>query len=94
MLHDRTTAKCVRAERAIVSKLDGDCHSPIGAYATIRDGRLTLRAAIGTSGGGLPVITASATVPAHRPHVAVDRVLSILRGKDADELMDHMAAAI
>ncbi|HSV16561.1 MAG TPA: hydroxymethylbilane synthase [Tepidisphaeraceae bacterium] len=94
LLHDPITARCVRAERAIVTGLKGDCHSPIGAFATIESEELTLRVAVGAPGGRLPVLTAAATAPARRWQAAVNQVLYELRSMDADDLMDHMAAAI
>lgn len=37
--------RCVKAERAALAQLDGNCHSPLAAYAEIRtDGLLHLRA--------------------------------------------------
>jgi len=42
---------CVQAERRVVKLLDGDCHSPIGAYAELADGLLRLRLAVGERGG-------------------------------------------
>ena len=37
------TVLCVKAERAALRVLDGACHTPIGAYATLDDGSMTLR---------------------------------------------------
>ncbi|GAA0736222.1 hydroxymethylbilane synthase [Sphingomonas japonica] len=39
-----TTCACVTAERALLAELGADCHSAVGALATIADGELTLRA--------------------------------------------------
>ena len=95
LIHDPVTAACVRAERAVVAGLNGDCHSPIGALATIEgDGQITLRAAVGMPGGGLPVLTATATTPARQQRRAVEQVLIDLRRKNADQLHACMAAAI
>ena len=55
VLHDETTARCVAAERLVVMKLEGDCHSPIAALATIDGAQLSLTAALGKSGGEPPV---------------------------------------
>lgn len=41
-LHDRDSAACVGAERALLAALDGSCRTPIAALARIADGRLTL----------------------------------------------------
>ena len=40
--HDKTVF-CVKAERAALKVLDGSCHTPIGAYATLNDGNMVLR---------------------------------------------------
>ena len=43
-LHDATTAIAVAAERGVMKALEGDCRTPIGAYATLNEGSLFLRA--------------------------------------------------
>jgi hydroxymethylbilane synthase len=45
------SSACVRAERALLAALDGSCHTPIGGYAEIVDGRLHLRALIARPDG-------------------------------------------
>lgn len=62
VLNDPTTAACVNAERRVVELLEGDCHSPIAAWARIENGALALDAVVGGRDGVPPVITASATV--------------------------------
>lgn len=57
-LNDADTAACVAAERAIVQALNGDCHSPIAALATIENGIIRLRASVGARDGNPPVIVA------------------------------------
>lgn len=54
-LHDARTTECVDLERQIVLRLNGDCHSPIAAYATRSGDEFVLRLAVGADGGGLPV---------------------------------------
>jgi len=61
-LNDADTFDCVAVEREVVRALNGSCTSPIAALATVRDGSITLDAAVGTAGGGLPVARTSATV--------------------------------
>ena len=41
------TRLCIQAEREINVLLQGDCHTPIGAHATLDDGKLNLSAMIG-----------------------------------------------
>jgi hydroxymethylbilane synthase len=94
LLHDPLTARCVRAERAVVTGLNGDCHSPIAALATIAADQLSLQVAVGAPGGRLPVLTATASAPARRWQNAVTQALAELRGMNAPELMDYMAVVI
>jgi hydroxymethylbilane synthase len=47
-LEDAETARCVRAERALLARLAGSCTVPIAAFAVVEgDGSLRLRAALG-----------------------------------------------
>jgi hydroxymethylbilane synthase len=48
---DRATLRCVNAERALVRELGADCHTPMGAHATLDGERLTLRAFVGRVDG-------------------------------------------
>ncbi|WP_242097389.1 hydroxymethylbilane synthase [Sphingomonas sp. CROZ-RG-20F-R02-07] len=50
-IDDAATSACVAAERALLAALRADCHSPVGALATLVDGRLTLRAELLAEGG-------------------------------------------
>lgn len=49
-LHQPDVASCVEAERQVVLELSGDCHSPIGAFATLEGDRMRLRAAYSDPG--------------------------------------------
>lgn len=40
------TVQCVKAEREVLRILDGSCHTPIGAYATLEDGEMRLRVCV------------------------------------------------
>jgi hydroxymethylbilane synthase len=50
-LHDPETAVCVRAERAFLTRLQGGCQVPIGAFAEIKKGRLFLTGLVGDEDG-------------------------------------------
>ena len=51
-IDDPRTHACVRAERELVRALDADCHTPMGAYATLGDaGAMTLTAFVGRPDG-------------------------------------------
>ena len=41
-IEDPVAAAVSRAERALLAALDGNCRTPIGGYAELRDGRLHL----------------------------------------------------
>ena len=62
-LNDPPSRLAVDCERAIVQALDGDCHSPIAALATIQDEQLTLRAAVAGRDGKPPLIRAADSKP-------------------------------
>lgn len=46
IIDDRTTHTLIRAERAFTAALGGSCHSPVAAYAEIKNGRIWLRTQI------------------------------------------------
>ncbi|MBI5633006.1 MAG: hydroxymethylbilane synthase [Nitrospirae bacterium] len=50
-LNHKETSICVRAERALLKRLQGGCQVPIAAYATIRDGRLIMDGLVGSVTG-------------------------------------------
>jgi hydroxymethylbilane synthase len=60
-LHDPTTARCVHVERELVALLEGDCHSPIAAFAQIEGQTLSLRTAVGAREGLPPVLFSHAS---------------------------------
>ena len=66
-LDDPATRAAVDVERAVVALLDADCHSPLGAYATVADGRASVSWAIGAAGGEPPVRRGSAAGPVADP---------------------------
>ncbi|MBA3273343.1 MAG: hydroxymethylbilane synthase [Chthoniobacterales bacterium] len=78
VLNDQTTAACVKAERRIVELLEGDCHSPIAAWARDLGGRLDLTVVVGGRDGVPPVIEASASAPPGDWDAAVLQVMTRL----------------
>ena len=46
-LHHSDTAVCVESERAFLRAVEGDCRVPVGAWATVDQGRLRLKGFIG-----------------------------------------------
>lgn len=50
-IDDAEASACVHAERAMLDVLDGSCHTPIGAFATIREGAMHLRGLVASADG-------------------------------------------
>lgn len=50
-LADHITSRCVAAERAMNTRLQGGCQVPIAGYATYQDGRIQLYARVGAVNG-------------------------------------------
>lgn len=83
-VHDEEAAATTRAERTLLQVLGGGCHVPIGAYATIRAGRLHLLVQA-TSTDGRATIRAEASGGAEQPEMVGEHVAQRLleRGVEA-----------
>jgi hydroxymethylbilane synthase len=77
-LNDADTSLAVRAERQVVQLLNGDCHSPIAALATITANTLTLRTSVAAKGGHPPVLAATATADKSNPESAATTAVAHL----------------
>ena len=86
-MNDPPSALCVEVERKVVLGLNGDCHSPIAAYATLADGVLALRAVVGARDGQPPILSAMATAPAAAADTVVETVLSTLKAQGVETLL-------
>ena len=86
-LDDPTTAMCVKAERAVVQRLNGDCHSPIAAYATVEGSTLHLRAAVARRDGQPPVIRSESEAGICDADRAVAAVVAALEAQGAVKLL-------
>jgi hydroxymethylbilane synthase len=86
-LDDADTRTCIRAEREVVQLLQGDCHSPIAAYATIENGKLMLQTRVGARGGKLPVLAVSVSGDVKSPEVAANSAVIELQKQ---HVMDHL----
>jgi hydroxymethylbilane synthase len=54
LVNDRETLLCLRAEREFLRLLHGDCNSPVGVLATVKDGVMKLRGQLFGHGWGGP----------------------------------------
>lgn len=50
-VHCDETGLCAAAERQILKVLDGSCHTPMGAFAVLEDGRMELHAVVASLDG-------------------------------------------
>jgi len=51
-LDDPATAAAARAERAFLTAIGCDCHTPLAAHAVVHDGRLRMEALVASVDGG------------------------------------------
>jgi len=84
-LSDPAAARTLAAERALVSALDADCHTPMGAHAIAGDGDgLVLRAFVGAPDGGMWVRD---ELRGSDPEALGAEVARRLRAAGADEVL-------
>lgn len=62
-LNHAATHACVSAERALARELGGSCQVPLGAFATLSEGTLTLGGFVASPDGSV-MLTANASAPA------------------------------
>lgn len=78
------THQCVIAERAVNVRLGGDCYTPIGAYATIKNERLFLQAMVGSLDGYHIIREKHDGLIAHAEHIGTELAEKLLaRGASA-----------
>ncbi len=87
-LNDLDVHRCVTAERAVSAGLGADCSMPLGAYAEVNDGGLSLRAVLG-SPDGTTLLRAEA---AGADGLALSQsVVESLRAQGAERLLSELA---
>jgi hydroxymethylbilane synthase len=86
-MHDAFTASCVNAERAIVQGLNGDCHSPIAAFAALRGKEMHLSVAVGARDGHPPLLRA---ISASEADAAGDLIQKVLRNLENQGVGAHL----
>ena len=93
-LRDEDTTRCVLAERAMNTRLDGGCQVPIGGYAVLQDeGRtLWLRALVGTPEGDI-VVREECSGPADQPEALGRAVADGLLAQGAGDILARVYTA-
>ena len=87
-LADRSTALCVRAERAVSRALGGSCTIPLAAYAEAHGARLRLRALVASSDGRR---VARAQAEGDDPEILGAELAGELRRRGADKILAELA---
>lgn len=87
-LHDDHTANCVLAERTVNRILGGDCHTAIGAHATMMNGEMHLSAMVGSL-DGQTILRAEATEKNNAFAELGERVAEKLISQGAKDLIQH-----
>ncbi len=83
VVHDAKTGLCAEAERSVLQKLDGSCHTPIGAYAVFEGDMMALSALV-ASEDGVQIFKESSTARITKKDEAVafgDQIGSILKNR-------------
>jgi hydroxymethylbilane synthase len=78
---------CVELERGVVLALNGDCHSPIAALATIDGDTAHLRARVGGRDGAPRLVSAVASAPVDAASNLVTEVEMALKQQGAERLL-------
>jgi hydroxymethylbilane synthase len=89
-LDDAVTARCVRAERAVLARLAGGCTIPVAAYGLLEGDRIWLRAALGgpDGKGGVTVVRAEMRGSAAQPETLGKSVAEALLDKGGAPLLE------
>jgi hydroxymethylbilane synthase len=88
-LHDATTAACVTAERAFSRALGGSCHTPLGGYAQLHDGRLVLEGLIASRDGSRVLRAQMQGAPADAELLGTE-LADKLRAEGAEEILAEL----
>ena len=87
VLDDPATRAAVLAERALLAALEAGCSAPVGGYATVEDGVLSLRGAVATVDGSTSIRRTGTGTPADAESVG-RRLAAELLDAGADSLLE------
>lgn len=91
VLEHLPTTYCVRAERAMNARLQGGCQVPIGGFATLNGGILSMNALVGSLDGS-QIIRAKGTAPQEQAeHLGVE-IAEYLLAQGADRILADVYA--
>lgn len=90
-LNHETTACCVKAERAMNTRLQGGCQVPIGGFATIKNGEVTLNALVGALDGSSIIRAAGKASVSQAEELGV-KIAEQLLAQGADRILAKVYA--
>lgn len=90
-LNHLETAYCVRAERAMNSRLQGGCQVPIGAYATLNGDTIAMRALVGSL-DGKQILRASGSANIQQAEQLGIKIAEQLLAQGADKILTQVYA--
>ena len=88
-LDDGNTHTCVAAERALSKRVNGGCHAPIAAYATLDEDKLSMSALVGRLDGTKIIRVSSEGVAAEAKTIG-DALGTQLLNKGAAEILAEL----
>jgi hydroxymethylbilane synthase len=88
-LNHNETAICVRAERALLKKLEGGCQVPIAAYARIIEGKLVMESLVGSISGDRIIRESSGGRPEEGEAIGIG-LAELLLSKGADRILSEV----
>ena len=91
-LEHRTTRDCLSAERAFSARLEGNCESPLAAYATLSGERLSLAGLVGAPDGSV-VYRDSIAGPVQSATALGEQLAEMLLAAGAERLLATLRAA-
>ena len=91
-LEDGTTRSAVRAERALLARLEGGCTVPLAGYATVTDGQVHLRGMVGRP-DGTRVVSGERRGPVAEAHALGEALAEELLSRGAGEILRDFGRA-
>ena len=79
-MNDTPTLLCLRAEREFLHLLQGDCGTPVGVLAIVKEGIMTIRGQVFEDGAVVPK-TARVEGAETTPELLAHRLLETIGGK-------------
>lgn len=89
VLHDDATGLCVTAERAMNARLNGGCQVPIGGFAELENGQITMRGLVGNPDGSV-LYRAHSSGPADQAAAIGTAIAEDLLAQGADTILQAL----